>query len=479
MKKILIIGFYELKDYFLNIKEHFDHFNYTVLSYPLFKFAYDSNDKISNYDIHLSDFIKSNEIDVVLWWFIDVNPSVFKLVKKNNPNTYFIMNNSDDPLNMSAELLEKAKIFNTIIVPCKENILKYKIHSGITDVLYIPHSFDPHFFYPLSNDESDDVDLKCDISFFCHNLFTDNTYYNNQYINKITLINDVITYGNENNKSVKIFGPPIFKSVYPNNYVCDLEYIKLNNLFNNSKINITTHPFQNKSCHINEYIMSILGSGGLLLVDKVKDLHHILTENECIYLDKTNYISQINDILNNYDNYLKIKENGHELSKKYSWEKYVEKIHISICKKHFDPEFYKKMYKIDIESDDELWKYWMNDGIKNNHVCYKFNIPSLFQLDEYASRYNLKNVIPEYVFYHWFINSKDQLFMKEKKNELNFKPDDNFIVMEDYFDICTIFNKITDGNDKDKGFDELIKFVKQRPFININNLLNSYLKMIE
>src|SRR5436190_24234744 len=103
MKNILIIGFYELKEYLTSVVYNLEFYNYTVFSYPLFRYAYDQYDKIENFDKNLSDYIKNNNIEIVLWWFIDVSPSVFELVKKNNPQVYFIMNNSSDPLNMGTE----------------------------------------------------------------------------------------------------------------------------------------------------------------------------------------------------------------------------------------------------------------------------------------------------------------------------------------------------------------------------------------
>lgn len=128
MKNIVIISFYELKDYLLDVKEKFEQHKFNVFNYPLYKYAYDKHDKIDYYDKHMNEYIKNNDVHIILWWFLDVPLDIFNCVKNNNSEKLFVMYNSDDPNNFNDELLEKSKIFDIIVTPCNKNIDSYKLH---------------------------------------------------------------------------------------------------------------------------------------------------------------------------------------------------------------------------------------------------------------------------------------------------------------------------------------------------------------
>lgn len=95
MKKVMIISYYELKDYFINIKESFEYYHYDVCNYPLFRYAYDAHDKIVNYKEHMNKYIKETMPDIILWWFIDVPVEIFEYIKLHNKNIYYIVYNND------------------------------------------------------------------------------------------------------------------------------------------------------------------------------------------------------------------------------------------------------------------------------------------------------------------------------------------------------------------------------------------------
>ena len=58
MRKVVIISFYELKDYFLDIKTIFtDKYAWNVTYYPLYMYCYDKFSKIDNYIAHFTDFL--------------------------------------------------------------------------------------------------------------------------------------------------------------------------------------------------------------------------------------------------------------------------------------------------------------------------------------------------------------------------------------------------------------------------------------
>lgn len=135
--KIAIISFYELKEFLLCVKKCFEQYCFEVINYPLFMYAYDKHDKIDNYAEHMNKFIANNGVNIVLWWFLDVPVSVFNTIKCNNKDVIFVMYNSDDPVNLTSELFEKAKIFDVILTPTQNSVDKYKFISGVDNVISV------------------------------------------------------------------------------------------------------------------------------------------------------------------------------------------------------------------------------------------------------------------------------------------------------------------------------------------------------
>lgn len=482
MKKILIICFYELKDYLLNIEENFNNLLYTVYSYPLFRYAYDKHDKITNYKEHLSDHISNIKPDIILWWFIDVPNNIFTYIKERNIDTYFILYNNDDVTNMSADLLKKASIFDLIIVPCKENIIKYKVHSKVSNIIYSPPCHDPLFFFPITPQNIYSVNMEntelftCDISIVCHDLYIDTSYYNCQYINRKILIDDIITYCMTNKKIFKIFGSPNIKEYYPNYYHGEINYMDLNKLYNLSKINIVTHSFSNKSMYVNEHVSEILASGGLLLMDKNKDIEKILGTDICIFLDKIKYVSQINYILNNYDEYNTVKQKAHIFSHNFTWKKWTDKVHVEISRHFFNDTIYQDLYELDKETG--TWNYWMENGLNNNHICYDFQVPNCFKYQDYANELKISHRSTKYIYLHWRINSKNNIYMNSKTTNVKFNCEDYFITTQDYFNFCGMANKLVHSSTIDNGLRELNHFSSENPFTDINYLLDIYLSSL-
>jgi hypothetical protein len=480
MKKILIICFYELKDFFNNIRDEFEHYHYDVYHFPLFRYAYDSHDKMVDYKEFMSTFIKNLNPDIILWWFIDVSSNVIKYVKQNNPQCYYIMYNADDPLNISHELYEKAKYFDLVSVPCKENLLKYKIISNVKSVLFLPMGYDSSLLNKTTEYEKEI--FQCDISMVINNLYLDKRYYPNQYIYHFDLITSIVEHAKLKKYKFHLYGHPILNSYFPDNYKGELSYHKEPILFNQSKINITLHPFCNKSMSINEFVLKILGNGGLLMVDPIRDLNKFLPDNSCIYLKQNEYCDQIDEILTNYDNYKSYKINGQQFAKNYDWKNWVTKIHIEYSRQKFDPLFYQKVYNIDeLNTYNELFEYWLSTGIKNKEICYNISVPSVFKYEDYSKNNNLINKDKTYIYLHWRIHSKDDIYMKQSKSISNFSSEGATISSDKLVDLFSVFSDIyndTRVNSLD-GFSKLKIFLEQTPFVNINTCLEHYFSFIE
>lgn len=476
MKRLLFICFYELKDFFAKIKDELIDLNYNVIHYPLFRYAYDSNDKMENYDEHLNDFIKENKPDIILWWFLDVPYSVFKSVRSNNPDIFLVMYNPDDALSMSAEMIDKIKVFDLIMVSTKEYFDLYNEHNK--NVLFNPFGFDDTFFFPIDITKHPNIPDKfqADISLYSHNLNICKNTFPNQYIYQLDFLKNVQEYANTNERTFKIFGAKDISNYFPEEYHGDIEYFNLNKLYNFSKINIVLHPSAKIDTHVSENEIKVIGSGGLLLTDPIKNLSSFHKES-CVFIDKDNYIEQIDNILENYNDHIEVKHNAHKLSKSFTWKEWVKKMHVQINRHFFDPQFYKELYSLDSVDNDTLWSHYMKN-IKD--IPFRFTVPLTFRHDTYAKHNDLKKPTPEQSYLHWFLNSKDKIyFSKEKKSSTAIQPDKfntNFATLGLIFNT---FNRIENYNTKDQGLDELFIIAQNNPYLKVQDALDLYFQIDE
>lgn len=447
MKKLTIITYYEIKEYFLCIKKHFEEYHYIVNHYPLFQYAYDSNDKIVNYDEHLNNYLLDNKPDIVLWWFSDVPIHVFNYVKQKNPNIYFILVNFDDPYNFNTNLLEKAKIFNCVTSPCKNNINKYTIISGVQDTILQPLGYDPNYFYPIVQNKT------CSIATILYNV--------NDYTKSI--LDNIIGYCLVNNKIFHIYGPIQIKQLYPDNYVGSVSYHDQYKIFNSCYVFINLHT--NKNVYCDDIDVKALACKCLLisnnnLIPDVLDL-------------EDNYLDQLDNILTNFNNYVDhINKLFNYISTNNTWYHWVTRLHIKITKHYFSPDVYKLNYNI---ISDNLWSYFLDVGIKEKHIAWSYSVPNNFQLSVYSESFNLVGS-PEKIYLHWYLNGAPLEYINTTNNIIKFETLN--ITTGEWFKLGVIFNKITSGY-RDSGLDELNVICKNNPRLDINNALQMYFDMVD
>ncbi|CAH6421086.1 Hypothetical protein KVN_LOCUS128 [uncultured virus] len=468
MKKILMISFYDPIEYLKSIKEILLDHHFFVKNYPLFKYAYDKYDKMDNYQEHLNNYIKSNNINIVFWIFLGVPIDVFKYIKEKNPDIYFVMINNDDPMNFNNNIQEISNIFDLIVVPSKENLDKYKSKQ----IIYYPFGYDEKSFFPNNEDN-----YICDISIICTDIYHPK-FYPNQFINKKDILEKLINFAKTKNKIFNIYGPGNIKEHYNKNYKSFLKYDDMCEVFNKSKINIFTHQDCSKNLFISDTVFKIIGCGGLLLVDKQKNINEIFTDKiNCIFLDEKNYLNQIDEILTNYEKYNIIKQNGFNLSKKYTLELWLQKIIISICKNFFSEQIYQELYCLN--KNLNLWQYWLEIGIKNKQVCVDFDVPNYFKYEEYALHKKFDNYSKKKLWFHWNKNSRDKKFIEgyQKKFYDNSSFDKINLSNDQWFKINNIFEKISNNDNIQINLQKLKNIYEVNPGCEINKCLDIYINL--
>ena len=472
-------SYYGIKDFIKCVSDSFEKLGYIIDDFPLFKNMFDIHDKKDNCKEYFNTYVQESCPDIIIWFFFYVPVDIISLIRINNPNVYNILYNFDDPFswsdNKSIKLSEKCKYFDLAIGTCEETINLYK-SNGAKDSIFCPPGYDQTVNYPIDN-----TDYDCDVSICITNLYENLNTYDDQYFNRKELIDLIVSQGDIN---VKIYGPDFLKLKYPDNYVGFLQYNELNGVYNKSKINICTHVCKSKSKYINERSILIIGSGGLLLVDPIKDLDKLISQDECVYIQKDNFILQIKEILKNYDNYIPVKQKGKIRSLQYTWDKFAEKIHKKIGLYFFEEKFYRELYNIP-ENIVNLKDYWEKEGINYNQIPFKYTVPKYFDSPQYSIDNKLidKNVSKEYVYWHYRLNSRSSQYIIQFDSKKNFDLkkiiDECKIDSDAWFKINCSFKSIISGEKIEENLKFLENINKQYPYFNINQLLSLYFNIVE
>ena len=349
MVNILFITYYGIRDQLKFASDALINQNNNMVNFSLMELENENKrshgKEFMPYDL-LIESIKINTIDLVLWWYIGTPYSKINYVVQRTPKVKHMLYNWDDPNGWEdRELAKKSKLFDCVFTCCKESVNKYLL-NGAKNSFYLIPGYDPSINYVITdNSVEDETKYECDISIVCTTLYEKDMYDMKQYINRKELIDTL--YKNREKFSFYIYGPRFLMEMYPECYrpydiqnkKYEVPYCELNKIFNNSKINICTHTHCQYDGYFNERVGLILGSGGLLYIDKIKGLENIYIDGvDCIYIDKDNYIEQICQIIANYDDYYKIRTNGHEKNKINTWEEWA---------KYINNEYISKMYEIE------------------------------------------------------------------------------------------------------------------------------------
>jgi hypothetical protein len=326
MKSVCLVSYYGLKETLLLASNALQTKNIKIYDFPLFKYMHDSTDKVINYVELFVNYIKDNNIEIVLWWFINIPTFEFIEIKKISGTKYAFFN-WDEPYNWKCcDIINKMSYFDAVFVTCKDTLNVYRKY-GCNEAYCLYPGYDINTNYPIKNTNTNESlenrkKYECDISFCCTNLYDDNKLYPFQYVNRKKIIDDIYNGQKIHNYIFHIYGPESFKDLYPMSYRGFAKYDDLNKIFNYSKINLCTHVISSAKGYLNERIFLIGGSGGLVLCDYVSGIEDIFELNEEILIfDKYFYVNQISKILENYDKYQKCRINiQKKCIKQYSYD---------------------------------------------------------------------------------------------------------------------------------------------------------------
>lgn len=322
---ILLIGYCHLADGFLYASKSLEQFNHKIYFFPYLIYKMDNND---NYITDFKKKIQEDKIDLCLWWNNSIPfEDITQMLDKNLINIFF----NWDPFLYDYEkynssywkniIESKKKIYPLMnyIFTCFE---KEKLYFNSYPIYYNPPGFDTNISKYIYN-----KNYECDISFILTNLYNDNNQFpiDATNLNRYDVVNKL--YENRHKFNFHIYGPEQIGWLYPECYKGFIKYDECNLVFSNSKINLSIHPIVNELNSINskeeyfsERVPQILGCQGLLMTNSY--FNNILKENEdYIYIDKNiDFLSLIENIINNYQDYESIKLNGYNKAlNNYQW----------------------------------------------------------------------------------------------------------------------------------------------------------------
>lgn len=243
--------------------------------------------------------------DLILVWHRAMKEELYKVIR--NKVKKIILFNWDDPHackeNYSIQFMKCMKYIDKAYSCCLDTRNIY-LSNGTKQWKYLLPMYGDFHYHDY------DRQYECDVSLICTNMY-DN--FDEQPMRRRDLVN--LLYKNEDIK-FHLYAPPHIGKQYPRCYKGEIPYEINRKVFSSSKINISTHCTQGNG-YVNERCITILASGGLLLVDNVKGISNIFGDCSIIMKDKSKVIQQIRDILKNYKDYEHLKIRGLDIVKKY------------------------------------------------------------------------------------------------------------------------------------------------------------------
>lgn len=303
--KICLVGSFNLAHGYLGAARALEERGVDVNFIPA---AFYKSEHPKNHVSLLLDELKKDDSDFILWWRAETLKEDELLYLKEKVNKKFIMYSWDDPFQWEVhkEMSGKCKALDIAFSCCMDSVSLYEKNG--CKAVYCPPGYDPSVHKP-----SYDKKYESDISLVCTNLYHGRDLTKYPHLSRKTLC-DWITEDSSLKSKFKIYGPEYFNIFYPDNYCGWIDFESSCKVFSSSKINICTHIRPDGNMYINERVCQILGSGGLLLVDSVNGIEKVLNpEKDCLLINGQNkdlFLNQIKDILNNYEKYEQVRENG-------------------------------------------------------------------------------------------------------------------------------------------------------------------------
>lgn len=228
---------------------------------------------------------------ILLWWYVGgISPELIRrmMLAADGASVHgraiHVMYNWDDPYvwtDGSNDMKSKAPLFDVALVSCQESCAWY-VNAGVRmAAVYCLPGFDPEVQTTKDGSGIDDSG-SVDVSICCTNLYENKKTFPEQLSPSRKAIVDA--FAAQSDVTFRIYGPATaFAEKYKENYGGELRYTDTHKAFANSRLNICTHVVGNRMGYMSERVSLVLGSGGLLWMDRVPQA--LLTEEHVAFIE--------------------------------------------------------------------------------------------------------------------------------------------------------------------------------------------------
>ena len=270
---------------------------------------------------HMKDWIFSNGIQVIIWWYLHMPTSILRGVRNAFPLVPIVAYNFDDPtcwLNPGHGMKAKAALLDAAACTCSGSIPKYKQHGCPVAVTLMPGHDPEHFGKFASQRTAWDMD----VSFVATNLYTNKKEFPRQLHDRTALIGIMAKHFR-----FGLYGPKErVRKAAPGHYRGRLHYFDLAKIFNASAVNLCTHGVATEKGCLNERCILVLASRGLLYVDQIRGSEAFLQDGvNCVVMQRGRIVQQVREILANPAKYNKVREAGYRTALKFfTWARWAK-----------------------------------------------------------------------------------------------------------------------------------------------------------
>ena len=361
--------------------------------------------------------------------------------------------------------------------------------------------------------ENGPIKYECDVLMCCTNIYESEETFDTQWVNRAKLL-DALEAADD--IEFHLYGPPHLKERFPRSYQKNLPYAENWEKFSTARINLCTHVTCEGDGYLNERFVTILGSGGLLLVDPVAGLERTAKVGvECLVMESREIpkiLDQIRNILNHApeEDLNMIRFKGNQLALDYfTWDHWALTLHTHLSKNFFCREDYISLHSdelpfdnLDSVTDQQLWEFWLEKGEKLGHSCIKLSIPENFDWESYIrlntdlSKEKLSN--RQRAWQHWITHGKEEgrfcCFFNDDANddtEISSQSRSNtpssliHLIMDDvmtanqWFELQHIFNLCHERNTTVEGLEKLNAFCAQHPKLILQPEIENFIRLIK
>ncbi|KAI9018326.1 hypothetical protein DFJ74DRAFT_214773 [Hyaloraphidium curvatum] len=243
-------------------------------------------------------------IDVVIWWHWSHDPAKLLAARTVYPGQIWVLINWDDPFSLfSAGNMHAIKDVFDIVFSSGSAALPTYLLAGATEA----HAFVPMIDSTHYNDP--DPEYLADVAFVASRSYSERGFPRNRTLIFHALVEDSRKTG----LRLAIYGSDQVGTPFPEFYKGRIRYEDNRKVWSSAKISLNFHVVDGYGgWYANARNTEILGSGGLLLVDRTVD-GPLRDMEDCVFLKSEEpdaIVQQIHQILENYEAYEPIRERG-------------------------------------------------------------------------------------------------------------------------------------------------------------------------